>query len=158
IKDIRHRRFTHSDPPPPAGASQVHQFGSTVDMQVSVDSGNTFQPVSAPAQVSVRGTNIGSQGSDTAYDTEMLQLDIQGPGFMIRESPTLASIGKTTIRTVPGGYLIGSFFDVNTELSVDGGVSWTPGPEPMHVELRADPALVPPIPASSQLLPPPNDV
>ena len=111
-----------------------------VDMQVSTDNGATFHPVSAPAQVAVRVTNIGSSGQDTAFDTEMLQLDIQGPGFMIRESPTRASTGKTSIRQVPGGNMIGSFFDVFTELSLDGGATWTPTTEPTTVELRSDPA------------------
>ena len=47
-------------------------------------------------------------------------------GIMIRESPTLASTGRTTIATLSDGYLISSFFDVFTEVSLDGGMSWNP--------------------------------
>src|SRR5262249_20790822 len=79
-------------------------------------------------------------------------------GVMIRESPTLISAGKTTVRQVNGGYMIGSFFDVNTEISTDGGVSWSPAQQAAHVELRGDPTAVPPITAPSNLLPPPNDL
>jgi hypothetical protein len=53
---------------------------------------------------------------------------------MIRESPTLPSKGKTSITDIgapgpgPGdnGYHIDSFFDVFTELSLDGGMTWIP--------------------------------
>src|SRR5207247_1134427 len=93
--------------------------------------------------------------------TEMLRLDISGGtlpvGVMIRESPTRASTGKTTVRPIEGGYMIGSFFDVFPEISVDGGQTWTPAQGAQHVELRSDPALVPPVPASTPLLPPRND-
>jgi hypothetical protein len=65
------------------------------------------------------------------YDTEMLQLDIQGgqmpPGVMIRESPTKQSLGQIRMTNAGGGlYHIDSFFDVFTELSIDGGQSWIP--------------------------------
>ena len=45
---------------------------------------------------------------------------------MIREDPTRASLGSTDITDIGGGlYHIDSFFDVFTELSVDGGSSWS---------------------------------
>ena len=71
------------------------------------------------------------------FDMEMLSFDISGvyngvSPFLIRESPTLASTGRTTIESLPGGqYRIDSFFDVFTEMSVDGGATWAPMvPEP----------------------------
>lgn len=165
IRDVRHRRFTGGEPPPAPGASKTHSFGSLVQMEVSMDGGNTYNPVSAPAQVTVmlRSTTPGT------YDTEMLQLDISGgglpPGVMIRESPTRASTGRTTVRQNgggagggggSGGYMIGSFFDVFTELTVDGGMNWGPADQPAHVEVQRDPTTVPPMPAPTNLLPPPN--
>jgi hypothetical protein len=53
---------------------------------------------------------------------------------MIRESPTRASTGKTTVTDIgapgpgPGndGFHIDSFFDVFTEISLDGGMTWIP--------------------------------
>jgi hypothetical protein len=46
---------------------------------------------------------------------------------MIRESPTLATTGLTSITNIGGGmFHIDSFFDVFTELSVDGGQNWIP--------------------------------
>ena len=74
------------------------------------------------------------------YDSEMLQLDISGgslpPGMRLRESPTLASTGKTAISPTPNGtFIIDSFFDVFTELSLDNGATWmasTSSPPHMH--------------------------
>jgi hypothetical protein len=162
IRNARHRFFTQSLPPPPIGGSQQHTFGSQVDCEVSLDGGGTFFPVSAPAFVRVQVTSTGVQGTTRTFDTEMLQLDIAGGslpgGVMLRESPTLASTGKTTVRQVPGGYMIGSFFDIFTEISVDGGVSWSPAQDAGHVELRKDPAQMAGVPEPTNLLPPPNDV
>ena len=47
-----------------------------------------------------------------------------GP-IMIRQDPQRASTGSTDITDTGGGlYHIDSFFDVFTELSVDGGANW----------------------------------
>lgn len=64
------------------------------------------------------------------FDTEMLQLNISGgtlpPAVLIRESPTKQSLGKAVITESGGGFIINSFFDIFTELSLDGGQSWMP--------------------------------
>src|ERR1051325_6732364 len=54
--------------------------------------------------------------------------------------------------------MIGSFFDVFTEISTDGGANWSPAQQAAHVELRGDPMAVPPVVAPSNLLPPRNDL
>jgi hypothetical protein len=59
---------------------------------------------------------------------------------MLRESPTLQSTGITTLTSLGGGqYEIGSFFDVFTELSLDGGATWAQAefavPEPVALTL-----------------------
>ena len=79
------------------------------------------------------------------FQTEMLALSLTasttvGP-VMIRESPTLASTGMTTVAALGGGqYRIDSFFDVFTELSFDGGQSWIPSTGPARVELVPEPS------------------
>jgi len=168
IRDIKHRRFVGSQPAPAPGEVQVHQFGSVVELEHSMDGGATFQKVSAPANCTVRVSSVSSTGGfaaalvgTQAFDTEMLALDIAGgslpAGVMIRESPTLASTGQTTVRQVGGGYMIDSFFDIFTEISTDGGANWSPAQGAAHVELRPDVALITPIPAAASLLPPPDD-
>ena len=162
IKNVSHNRFTQGLPPPPPGGTQVHNFGSTVQMDVSQDGGLTFQHVSAPASVSARVTGVVADPSTAFFDTEMLALNISGGGLpagvMVRESPTRQSLGRTTIESIGGGYMIDSFFDIFTEISLDGGQNWSPSAEPGHVELAVDPTLIPPIPAPTKLLPPPNDL
>jgi hypothetical protein len=158
IRDVSHNRFTQNLPAPPLGATQTHTFGSTLSFQLSTDGGATFQPASGFANVSVIVTHTKDVGGESFYDTEMIALDLTSGSLMVRESPTLPSLGQTTIQPVAGGFLISSFFDIFTEVSLDGGQTWTPAQQAAHVELRTDPAGVPPIPTPSPLVPPPNDV
>ena len=136
LRNPIHDHFTHCDPPPPPpGGNTTHSFDSRIRMEISTDGGATYQPHQALAQATVSVHNSGPDGTGgTLYDTEMLQLDISGgtlpPGVRIRESPTLQSTGKTTIDPAQGGFMIDSFFDIFTELSVDGGQTWMPSEGP----------------------------
>jgi hypothetical protein len=80
----------------------------------------------------------------------MLQMQLTGNSplgpFMIRESPTLQSTGKTSIRAIGGGmYHIDSFFDVFTELTIPGLVDgmgnqiWIPSDGGIRVYLGGVP-------------------
>jgi hypothetical protein len=113
------------DPPPPP---QWHDFDSMVDGEASIDGGTTWMPVTGTAACSVSVEYDHSEGNKDFFTTEMIQLDITGLpfGFIVRESPTLPSVGVTTIRPVPGGYMISSYFDIYTEMSPDGGTIWFP--------------------------------
>jgi hypothetical protein len=109
--------------------------GPYIDIDPQPASPWTLTPSSARKFFRVRAGEPGF----TFYDTELLQLDIAGgtlpPGMLIRESPTLASTGKTAISPAPGGgFVIDSFFDVFTELSTDGGQTWlVPTGPPSHM-------------------------
>jgi hypothetical protein len=90
--------------------------------ELSLDGGQTWLPQSGTGSGTVQGTDLGSG----TFHTEMLSLDLSLPGgVLIRESPTLTSAGETDV-TGPGPYQIHSFFDVFTELSLDGGQTWSP--------------------------------
>src|SRR5258708_36218185 len=58
----------------------------------------------------------------------MTQLDINlGAAGLIRIDPVTPSTGMTTISDAGGGlFRIDSFFDIFTDLSIDGGQTWTP--------------------------------
>jgi hypothetical protein len=160
IRDVRHRFFTQNYPLPPLGTSQAEFFSSEVDFDLSTDNGNTFQPASGAANVTVQVTHSQDANGYSFFDTEMLQLDLSSgslpAGVMIRESPTLQSTGQTTVRPVAGGYMVSSFFDVFTEVTTDGGISWTPAQQAGHVEMHPDPKQVTPVAEPTTLLPPPN--
>src|SRR5205085_4934994 len=139
IRDVRHRFFTQHYPLPALGTSQTETFSSEVDFDLSTDNGATFSPASGTANVAIQVTHSQDIGDTMVFNTEMLQLDLTSGSLLLRESPTLHSTGQTTVRPVAGGYMIGSFFDVFTEVSTDGGISWTPAQQAGHVEMHPDP-------------------
>jgi hypothetical protein len=85
------------------------------------------------------------------FDVELLSFNLLEHttrpeiGMMLRESPTLESKG-VTIREDPcplcmspfTHWIISSFFDIHTEVSFSGGVSWSPASGAIHVEQAPD--------------------
>jgi hypothetical protein len=155
MRNPKHKRFAGCQPPPPPGGEpQTHSFGSVVEAEFSSDGGQTWMPIAANAQTAIVVSSAGGEGDTRYFDTEMVQLNMSGgglpPNVMIRESPTLRSTGVTSIRAVGGsgtpdggvaiGYEINSFFDVFTELSIDGGLTWAPSAMAGHVEVEDEPA------------------
>ena len=121
-----------------SGADESESFSSEATGLVSVNGGpNTPVDLTGPCGVLVHN-KIG-QVTGT-FDTEMTSLSLSGisggnPVFF-RESPTLASTGSTTITDIGGGdFRIDSFFDIFTELSIDGGSTWVPSTSSTHVVL-----------------------
>src|SRR5258708_6061289 len=86
-------------------------------------------PVQAPAVLMIKTTFNNQTVMIRTFDTEMLQMDISGgnlpAGFKIRESPSMQSTGQTKIDDATHWH-IDSFFDIFTEVSLDGGLNWTP--------------------------------
>ena len=111
---------------PPSDGSLFH-VSSFFDVftELSIDGG---PPVPSISPVTGDATYQETSPGSGTFSTEMLQLNISGmpSGIMLRESPTLQSTGQTTVRPVNGGYRISSFFDIFTEISLDGGASWVP--------------------------------
>jgi hypothetical protein len=141
LSDPIHDSFTTCTPPPGLGGSKLDVFNSRIRAAVTI--GSTSFQLDAPAAVTVGVDHVQDVGATGIFDTEMLQLDITGgnlpPGVIIRESPTLPSTGQTTITTIPGGFNIDSFFDIFTELSLDGGKTFTPADGLGHVALVPEP-------------------
>ena len=122
----------------PSGPNEIEMFDSTATGNVSVG-GGPFNPITLTGPVQTVVFN--KVGNTTGvFNTEMLALNLSGGGVMLRESPTLASTGVTSITDVGGGnFQIDSFFDIFTELSVDGGRTWIPSNGPTHVSLQPIP-------------------
>ena len=75
-----------------------------------------------------------TNGSNCTIPIEMVALSLQSdadPLFLIRESPTLATLGTMTIVSDGSGTggTFDSFFDIFFEISADGGASWAPQPQ-----------------------------
>ncbi len=112
-------------------------FSAPVRFDLTLDGGTTVQSVACDASLACRFTGSGDS-SGSRMTQECSRFDLSGgtlpPAMRLRESPTLASTGKTTVRATDGGYQISSFFDIFTELSLDGGATWTPLCSPLHLE------------------------
>ena len=62
---------------------------------------------------------------------------------MVREDVQRASMGETSITDIGGGmYHIDSFFDVFTEVSIDGGGNWTASASSARMVLIPEPATL----------------
>ena len=56
------------------------------------------------------------------FDGEILSITAMTANLMLRESPSLASLGQTKARSDGGDLRVDSFFDVFFEVSLNGGV------------------------------------
>jgi hypothetical protein len=132
-------------PPPYFGTNYYNPSNTVVIMALSVD-GQNWSPAQASGPISVTISNTTPNGNPTeTFALQLTQLSLTGTSpqfgsFMLRESPTLHSTGQHTIRSDPRGYRISSFFDVFTELSLDGGATWTPANRSIRMQASAPPA------------------
>jgi hypothetical protein len=129
------------------GANEFESFNSILTGLFSVN-GSPASPfqLTGPVETEV----FGKVGMTTGtFNTQMLSLDlsgvIAGHSVQIELNPAQTTTGQTTIASAgPGLYQISSFFDVFTELSLDGGpfipqangptvVSLGPVPEPSTI-------------------------
>lgn len=101
-------------------------------------------------ELSITGNDDGSGGTRT-FDTEMISLSLAGgpSGWQIRESPSRPTYGLVTVlKLADNSYQVDSFFDIWTEISLDGGQSWSPADSSLHMELTT----ITPEPTSLMLL------
>ncbi len=145
VTDAVIKDFSMSQPPPPPGGSATQYLTATVTGMVSVDGGGTYYPITSPANVWIKIDSGTDSGLTRNFNTEILELQamVGAPYYvMIRESPTHASTGQTSITALSdGNFSFDSFFDVFTELSLDGGQTWSPSMTPPdHQVLVPEPA------------------
>jgi hypothetical protein len=143
----------------PSPVTGGYSFDSTFDVAFEAQMSFGLEPfhtVTGSGTARARGFAPGGIEPVFVFDTELLSLDLVGTSpvrgsFMLRESPTLASTGLTRVEGACYGPVcpavvlpmrISSFFDVFTEISTNGGTSWTPARdnEAMHVVQVPEPA------------------
>jgi len=110
---------------------------STFDIVAIVGNPPTTPP---PSQASIRGSGSGTDSR--VYDLEISNFLLIDTSYILRESPTIESLGQTSIDIFTGGYRIDSFFDVFTELSLDGGATWYPSDGPVQMTSVPEPSGV----------------
>ncbi|MCB7130372.1 MAG: PEP-CTERM sorting domain-containing protein [Candidatus Brocadiales bacterium] len=123
-----------------------------VFFEISVD-GGPFEPQTNLDTMITRLTKTSNGAATGSWDTEMVSMsltgDVGGIPIEIRATPaTLPSPGETKLTDLGGGeFQIDSFFDVFTEISVDGG-PWQPQANPGTVVTT----LITPEPTSMALM------
>lgn len=128
--------FSHCDPPPGPGLTADSFFDVFVEFEYSTNGGGTWTPRFASGHCMVRSHHVVPDPAPglRIIDVELLSMDLVGgnlpAGIIGRESPTRPSLGQTRIQSLGGQFQIDSFFDVFTELSVDGGQTWAPSQDP----------------------------
>jgi len=121
-------------PPAPATAAWIAGASFNADTFMSFFGGPTLPDFSPGDTAAASITGLVDAPPLHTYATEMLALDLVGLPFgaRIRESPTRPSLGGHTV-VGAGPYQIDSFFDVFTELSLDGGATWIPSTDSVHI-------------------------
>jgi hypothetical protein len=134
--------------PPPGGSSTT---ASLFDVFATLN----LIPLSSTSSIdsffdiTYRIDNPNPPGSTSeAFETEILTMLLSGTvnspigsvPVLIRESPTLPSLGSHRITPQGDGtYVIDSFFDVFTEISLDGGATFHPANAPIHLDITGIP-------------------
>jgi len=158
LQAVQHQPFANqsaTDYPPqcgggagvPGGPCEHHHFESELQAMVSPTGiGGPYFPITLQGPVDTNAYGRTVPGQTGTFPVEMTAMNLTGTfgsmTVMIRESPTQPSMGQTSILPEGGLYRIDSFFDVFTELSLDGGTTWIPSDASTHVDLVPEPASV----------------
>ncbi len=146
LMDTDHHRFLNVVIIP-VGPDELEQFDSSLDGTVQVTLVNPASTIELPFHLEgpVQVISQGRVGNQTGtFDTEIVAMNLTGNvgGFNIelRESPTQQSNGLTKVTDIGGGlFEIDSFFDIFTEVSINGG-AFVPATGPVHVDLVPEPS------------------
>jgi len=150
LEDIMHKPIADRAQREAVGNNELETFPSELEGVATVDQDGPgpLEPIpgipvflTGPVQTVVTNRNLSTAG---LFDAEIVSMSLSGNvggmPVIIRESPTQASAGETDILDLGGGlYHIDSFFDVFTELSVDGGNSWIASDAPVRMTLTPEP-------------------
>lgn len=126
--------------------TETESFNSQATGLASVN-GSPNVPFTLTGPVSVDAFDKVGNVTGT-FNTQMISMDltgnVAGNPVIIRVDPTTPTLGQTSITDIGGGlYQISSFFDVFTDLSVDGGNTWIPqnnGPTLVQLQNVPEPA------------------
>lgn len=103
--------------------------------------------------IELRFAHLAQDGAVSRFSAELVGFEFSGVTgdtlsevVAIRESPGLASLGEATIEEVGVGvYRVTTYFDVFTEVSTDGGFSWSPSIGAVRFEAVPVPASALPL-------------
>lgn len=150
-------RLRESPSRPSTGTTRIDTFSDgqlqmsgffDIFTEISLDGGSNWSQTEGPftMEFDTLAAMPVSCCTNFTFDTTIFFMNLSGMGgaFMIRESPTLASPGHVTVlksACVDGSCdtQVDSFFDVFTELSLDGGTTWNPATGSTQMEVSSVP-------------------
>lgn len=135
------------------GNDVTEVFETVLYAMLSVNGGAAENvTLTGPATVTIID-RVGHTTGTFAVEMTALQLHSADFSVLVHESPTQPSNGETTVTdTGNGQYRIDSFFDVFTELSIDGGQTWVAAERSERVNLMPEPASLMTLALGSLLL------
>lgn len=146
LRDIVLTNLTNSAQPPPPNGNVIYTCPNVALNFWGSVGGQQFgtNEVDGPLQVVIFNTNIPSS-SQVIYNAQLLSMNLSGYGanfsqVAVRIDPYTPSLGQTIVMPDQRGYRIASFFDVFTDISLDGGNTWYPANRPMRVQAGMPPA------------------
>lgn len=129
VNNLDLMNFSANIPPPTIFSGTVSSFFD-VFVDLSIDfNGGPFGPATTTGLVTEQITSAELGTNATLYSAQMTQMDISGlpGGIQLRIDPVTPSTGPTAITSVGiNEFGISSFFDIFTDISLDGGNTWTP--------------------------------
>ena len=144
LDDPIHRPITDRVQREAIGNDELETFDSTFTAtEIGLGLGPVF--LTGPVQVRTTNRNLSTTG---LFDTEIVSMSLSGNASVaglieVRQDPQRPTLGQTDIVDLGGGlYHIDSFFDVFTELSVDGGATWIPCDDSTRMFLVPEPCSV----------------
>ena len=144
LSQIVHSGFTNIQVQT-VGANETENFDSALSGGVSLN-GSPVLPFLLTGPVQVEAFGKAGQTTGT-FNTQMLSMDMTGAvgghSVEVKTDPANPTTGQTTITDIGGGnFRITSFFDVFTELSIDGGpfIPQSNGPTTVTATALPEPA------------------
>lgn len=132
-------------PPQQLGQTVLSEYVATFEgeliLRPPVVASTVIHTLSVQARMAESITLVSTSGSALTLDTELVTFALEGTempdGIMVRESPTLASTGVTTVTPLADGRSrVQTRYDVWLEISLDEGRSWDAAVQAVRMTLE----------------------
>jgi Neuraminidase (sialidase) len=148
-RNMRFLNVTGREAAPADGVDNDCDSFFDIFIEVSTDGGGNWEPMTGHGQAAWRFHGGPSVDGVQSFEAEILSMSASilggggADGTMIRESPTRSSNGSSDVGGGGGGgYMIDSFFDIFTEVSMDGGQTWSESNQSARINGLPEPATL----------------
>ncbi|HEY0549092.1 MAG TPA: hypothetical protein VGF13_05785 [Verrucomicrobiae bacterium] len=137
---VKLSNFSNPIIPPGLSNSAVYNNATTqFDSESSLDGGANWAAYtgSGPTSLTLRHTNDAAGARRFEMELTSQNIPVNGAygAAVVRESPTLASLGEVVVTATNGGFFYRGFVNLFLEVSVDNGANWFALSPTTYVEL-----------------------